>query len=793
MKQFALRFGAILLAVLLSVSAVACSNSQTADNSSDSSDNAAPVVAETEPAASVPDNGTPDRSGYPYLDAISAYKKTDWTANWIWTKSCSEDSYVAFRKTFTLDQAPSDAFAFISAVDKYELWVNGTLVVLDGSVKRGATPFDSYYDTVSIPGLTAGENTVALLVAFNGRSGDGSIVPILADENNDEFPQAGLLFELHAGTEVISSDSSWKALRNSGFKNARTAGKAYTRYMQFNALAENNVHYDAQDSIGSFWEKNYDDSAWEDAKLIAKPGDLPFGDLYDAMISVPSFGEPAEFSNASDWTGKALTDDTTITLDLPRNIQFTWLIELTADAGKRLIIYTNTYEDRNGATNFKDTYITAAGEQVYENYPWRSGSQLIIEAEAGVTFTKLAYRPSGYAGQLAGSFTSSEPALDQLFTECANTIAICIRDTFMDCPDRERGPYMGDASNQIDSSLYSYDDSIFPLIKKAILACVAWTPDSNDIPSRAPSVKPSEIPNQVLAFFTSAYHYWMHSGDAETMTAYYRAFVPYLKLYELNSDGLPVYREGSWMWNDWGEKIDIDLVQVGFYTYALRLAIQLAEDLGIHEDDAFLSERLASIEQNWRRVYTTEEGFRSPSSRFVDDRANALLVLAGLAEESDYAAIADVLASTYEASPFTEKYILDALGVMGRTDLAVKRMTERYAPMLTDEWDTLWEQFNDITGTRNHAWTAAPQYILGKYVAGIRPTAPGWASYEIVPYADLESYTCSVWTAGGTVTVEKNGSSVSVTVPDGNGTVILPDGQVQSLDAAGSYIFTFGE
>ena len=115
----------------------------------------------------------------------------------------------------------------------------------------------------------------------------------------------------------------------------------------------------------------------------------------------------------------------------------------------------------------------------------------------------------------------------------------------MDCPERERGPYMGDASNQIDAALYSYDAEGLAMTKKTILACVGWTTDTGTIPSRAPSVKPQEIPNQSLAFMTSAYHYWLHSGDKETMTAYYEAFVNYLKLYEMEN-GLPVYRAGSW-------------------------------------------------------------------------------------------------------------------------------------------------------------------------------------------------------------------------------------------------------
>ena len=84
----------------------------------------------------VPDRGMADRSDLMYLDSIERYKKTDWTANWIWTEGCAEDSYVAFRKTFTLDQAVPSATAFISAVDKYVLWVNGELVVLDYKTDR---------------------------------------------------------------------------------------------------------------------------------------------------------------------------------------------------------------------------------------------------------------------------------------------------------------------------------------------------------------------------------------------------------------------------------------------------------------------------------------------------------------------------------------------------------------------------------------------------------------------------------------------------------------------------------
>jgi hypothetical protein len=430
--------------------------------------------------------------------------------------------------------------------------------------------------------------------------------------------------------------------------------------------------------------------------------------------------------------------------------------------------------------------------QKYEKAPRRSGSVLNIEAPAGIIYIKLAYRPSGFNGEWAGAFHSSDEALNQLWQESLNTITICMRDTFMDCPERERGPYMGDATNQIDALLYSYDGEGLQMVKKAILACAAWTGQTGAIPSRAPSVKPQEIPNQSLAFGSSVYRYWMYSGDRETTEAYYRVFVEYLKLFEMEN-GLPKYRAGSWSWNDWGSKIDANLLQACFYYYALRLTQQLADDLQITDDNAFLSERMQSIQSKWREAYETEEGFKSPESKTVDDRANGMIALSGLAEEADYEKIAGILASTYEASPFTEKYVLEALCEMGRTDLAVQRIKDRYAPMLTDEWDTLWEQYNDETGTYNHGWTAAPLYILSRYVAGIRPTEAGWASYEIVPSDLIESYTCSAWTPKGMIKVEKNGNNVSVTAIDGNGTVILPDGQTVSIAAAGTYTYTIGQ
>ena len=732
-----------------------------------------PESSEEEPIIdNVPETGKADRSSLKYAASLDSYKKSDWKGHWIWTKYCQEDSYVAFRKVFNLKEKVNEATTYISAESKYFMWVNEELVTLDGSLKRGPTPYDSYYDEVKINNLKQGNNIITILVAFNGRSGDSSINPQLEDSEGDLISQAGLLFEMQIGETLVKSDSSFKAMRIDAYRNKISGGKEYDAYTQSSMLAERNVFYDARKEIGDYRKLEFDDSSWESAKAVAKAGNLPFGDLYKAPTKPIKFHEITDFSNASEYVGKTLSEDTTLALSLPTDIQFSWYIDIEAEEGKKLVFYTDSYKYNDGLQSFKDTYVTKNGQQSYENYPWRSGYTLFIDAPKGIKFNKLAYRMSEFNGELMTPFTSSDDNLDILWKKAQNTVRVCMRDSFMDCPDRERGPYMGDASNQIDAALYCYDQGALDLVKKSILACIGWVKNDNAIPSRAPSVKPQEIPNQSLAFLTSAYHYFEHTNDVETMTLYTKAAIEYLRLYEMEN-GLPKYRNGSWTWNDWGSYIDNNLLQAGFYYYALRLTKELVALLKMNDDISFINERMTSMENKYHDAYYTEQGFKSSSSKYVDDRANALLALSGLAKESDYETIINVLTNTREASPFCEKYVLEALCKMGRIDLAKERMLLRYDAMIKDNKDTLYEKFDITDGTFNHAWTSGPIYIINRYIAGLKPTKPGFEEYSLSLTNLLDSFKCSNYTVKGNIDIE-------LTNQDGVKTLT-----VKSIDAQG--------
>ena len=174
-----------------------------------------------------------DRSDLAYYTALEDYKKTDWGgAKWIWASTTSVNSYVAFRKTFSIDEVPEEAVANIAAESKYYLWMNEELAVFDGASKRGATPYDGFYEQVDLADyLKQGENTLVILVSYNGRGGNSSVDP----------GKAGLLFQMQAGDLAIVSDSSFKANRLRAYRNQGLLGADWPNYSQSSMLAEWNV------------------------------------------------------------------------------------------------------------------------------------------------------------------------------------------------------------------------------------------------------------------------------------------------------------------------------------------------------------------------------------------------------------------------------------------------------------------------------------------------------------------------------------------------------------------------
>jgi alpha-L-rhamnosidase len=708
--------------------------------------------------------------------APTAAAAVSWTAKWIWAPSSSANQWVAFRRSFTLASAPSKAVTQIAADSKYWLWVNGTLVVFDGQLKRGPNRTDTYYDEIDLaPYLTSGSNTVALLVWYFGKQGF----------SHNSSGKGGLLFQsdiqFGSNTTRLVSDTSWKHTVHPGYSNSTGGTQVNFR------LPESNVYYDARNATTTVgWQSaGFDDSAWGAPTAFGAAGVAPWNGLVERPIPQFRYSGLKSYTNASSLpsTGQG---STAISATLPSNLQVTPYLKVDAPAGAVIGIQTDHYDDGANLTgiepgtgyNMRATYVCAGGVQEFESLGWMSGTAVRYTIPAGVSILDLKYRESGYDTDFAGSFSSSDAFLDTLWGKAARTMYVNMRDNYMDCPTRERAQWWGDAVNQLKEGFYTFDTRSHALGKKAISQLTSWQKDGGALYSPVPStIWTAELPTQMLASVWSFWTYYLYTGNASAVTGAYPAVKKYLNLWSLDGDGLVNHRAGDWDWEDWGSNIDARVLDNCWYYLALDTAAKLAGLSGNSGDVAAWQAKRDSIKANFDRVLwdSSKNEYRSPGyTKDTDDRANALAVVAGLAPSSRYRAVTEVLRTHLNASPYMEFYVLEALYLMGAATVAEERMRNRFAAQVADPaCHTLWELWDKAAGTDNHAWNGGPLYALSAYAAGVRPTKPGWETYDVVPQTGtLTKVDTVVPTVKGDIRfrIERDGTKATLTLTSPSGT-----------------------
>ncbi|MFV0364684.1 MAG: hypothetical protein ACK5LL_16565 [Suipraeoptans sp.] len=307
----------------------------------------------------------------------------------------------------------------------------------------------------------------------------------------------------------------------------------------------------------------------------------------------------------------------------------------------------------------------------------------------------MGYRQSGYNAEFEGSFTSDDAQLNTLWTKARDTLYVTMRDTFMDCPDRERTQWLGDGVNEMQMASYSLSTDSKLLSKKLIGNILGYAGDKGELPTIAPSEKWYELPAQSLAGVMSFYMYYLYNGDEEVINEAYGPSCKYLMLFDMNDNGVVKNREGNWNWSDWGDNCDQDLIINAWYYIALDRTIKMSEVIGVSDNDKQVQElktRKKSIEENFDKVFWNSDGYyRSKGLRVTDDRGNAMAVIAGLAKKENYPQIRQVLTTQELASPYMEKYVLEALFKMGYDNDAYTRMRSRYSSMINSSNTTLME------------------------------------------------------------------------------------------------------
>ena len=483
-------------------------------------------------------------------------------ANWITAddSTCNERNvWIEFRKDFDLKKKVKKAEAKIAADSKYWLWINGEMAVFEGGLKRGPNRNDSYYDIIDLaPYLKKGKNDIRLLLWYFGKSGF----------SHNSSGKSGIIFD--APEIGLTSDRTWLSQRLDAFQ---TADKPKPNYR----LSEANIRYDARLEGQDRLKPSVEIGRW---------GDQPWGGL--VLRPIPQWKDygivEVAFTETSDDQGNKV-----LAARLPYNTQMTPVIDVTDAAGGTLIRMETDHIMGGSEPCIRAEYITKEGRQKYESLGWMNGDELriIYPAESGIVINSVGYRETGYDCEFEGSFTCSDETINRFWGKAMRTLYVNMRDTYFDCPDRERAQWWGDVTVLIGQSFYQLSPDANALVRKAIHELVDWQRADGTIYSPVPSgTWKNELPAQMLSSVGpyGFWYYYMHTGDKETMEYVYPAVRKYLSVWTLDEDGLTVGRKGGWSWGDWGTNIDLRLLLAAWHYLALQAATDMAELTGNEAD-----------------------------------------------------------------------------------------------------------------------------------------------------------------------------------------------------------------
>lgn len=659
----------------------------------------------------------------------------NWQAEWIWTpqKIGNPNKWVALRKEVNLDSVSDQVTAYISADTKYWLWINGEMVVFEGSYTGGPSPVkpsprvdsfpiasNKYYDEVDISKyLKPGKNTIAALGWYYGANGDKG--------THISARVAGFIFQAKVGNQTIISDASWKAKEHNAYQPVEKE--------KHRRVAAWSVNYDARKDMNDWSDQawympGYDDASWKAAKSMHRPPRQPFYQLFPSEIPILNDFGLANCTNYPDSAFPFISDGKKIKCKLDFNKNITPYFDIEADAGLNIHIKSNMR-----LNTIQTDYTTKQGRQQFESLSWMNARIIEYTIPKGVKVHGLKYRWTG-VGSTPGHFESDDDWYTRIWQMAENTLYICARDNFMDTPDRERGLWIGDVADQASYLFYSMDKPGRDLMKKAIKVTMAFSDTEDGVFAGLGPGRFRELPAQSLQFIEQGiWHYYFNTGDLDTLEYAYPFVHRYLSLWKKQDNGLIVLRNGHWRWTDWGpqETVDYDAIHNALYYSALVAARKMAVAIGDDTHMAFYNQRIDELKQAYQTEFWQDGFYSSNPSKLKDDRANAIAILFDLAKPSQHQQIVDnVLIPNHFASPHFEWMVYNAMAKAGRYDDALTRMKTRYSLQVDNPALSTLAEYLPKGGTENHAWNA-PSTVLSQYIAGIEPTSVAWKTYQIMP------------------------------------------------------------
>jgi alpha-L-rhamnosidase len=492
-------------------------------------------------------------------------------------------------------------------------------------------------------------------------------------------------------------------------------------------------------------------------------------------------------------------------------------LQATDPAGTKVDIKQGEILDANGEVSTANISFAASDPSRQTNHYTFSGagqeSYTPHFTYAGFRYAELTGLPADakvtVAAQVvhtdvpaAGSFSTSNPLLNQIQSAVSQTQLNDLESIPMDCPTRERHGWLGDAGDSDQEAMSNFDMQSF--YDKWFGDIVTSANANGSIPSVAPANGGQSSwatdPAWGNAYPQIIWDSYTQYGTTQPITDNYsqvKAWVDYLATIS-DSDHIVVNSPTSWG-DDWLSTVSTphSYFQTAFYYLDATLLAKMATVVGNKADAAQYTTVADQVKAGFLKRYfnASTDVFGNGSQLSYAMPLVLGLVPAGHEQTALNRLVQDIGAhNNHVTTGFVgTTYVFQALGKYGRNDVALAIAERNDAPsfgyMVSQGPGTIWEKWDnssspDGTSSKDHIGLGGS---IGQWyyqqLAGIQAgdSGSGFSSLTLAPsvVGDLTHVSASQQTVRGTVVSswQRNGSTLTyhAVVPVGaTATVKLP-------------------
>jgi len=700
------------------------------------------------------------------------HERHAWKASWITHPTASVYDYGVFnfRNSFELDKVPDGFTIYVSADNRYRLFVNGQEV--SSGPARGSLEYWRY-ETVDISDhLKKGKNLIAAEVFNLGEHRPAA-----------QFShKTALIVQSEAlGEQVNTGSGHWKVARNNAYRPIAVtpemvAGKYYVAG-PCDSISAADYPWD--------WEKlAYDDAGWFKPKIIQLgcgrgymhgspwwlvPRNIP------PMEQVLTRFEKVARHHPTDAHVQEGFIAGTDPLIVPANTTWSLLLdnekllvgypELLISGGKGSTIqvtYAEALYDKDGEKGYRNEI---EGKEIIGYYdvllPDGSSNRLMrplwlrtyryvqLDIQTGgapLTLHDFYGLFTAYPFDLKATFESDDESLRDIWEVAWHTARCCAGETYMDCPYWEQLQYLGDTRIQSLISLYVTGDD--RLMRNALeLADQSRIPEGLTL-ARGPSAIPQITPPYSLYWIDMVHDYFMHRRDEDFIEQFLPGIAAVLGWFERRMDENGLLGGLDWLnFTDWttgfmcGAPAGTDLGGSALislnYAYALDRAATLFAHFNQDELGAKFRSQSASLKKAvYRECFDPTAGLLAdiPSKDVFSQHTNIFGVLTdAIPPANQRAVLQKVLEDTalIQTTIYFKFYLFQALQHAGMADQYIHQLGP-WHEMIAKGLSTFEEgDYNERSDC--HAWGSSPMFDLLATMCGIRPASPGFQRVLVAP------------------------------------------------------------